>query len=102
MAWMGLSLLAANLAPLVKPGVPMEVCSATRSGVRSVDDAQGSARLNHGWQCAQCLPFIATASQAPHWSPAAFVTALPPAVGFQSWHAPVIWPYAARAPPVHA
>lgn len=101
MAWMGLSLLAANVAPLVKTGVPVEVCSATRGGARVADDSAGNGRLSHGWQCAQCLPFVATASQVPQWLPASFAAALPLAWRFQSWAEPADLPYGARAPPVH-
>ena len=102
MAWMAMSLLAANVAPLMNTGVPMEVCSVTPGGARVAADANsGNSRVGHNtWQCAQCLPFVATASAWPQWRPAAMPMAVPSVIIFQSWLALASLPYGARAPPL--
>lgn len=98
LAWMGLSLSAATLAPLMAQAGPMQVCSASRSA-QSGADASG-ARVAHGWQCAQCLPFMATAPSAAPWSSEAPKHAPLPTIRFVSWVQPLVLPYAARGPPL--
>lgn len=98
LAWMGLSLSAATLAPPMANAGPMQVCSASRGASSGVDGS--GTRASHGWQCAQCLPFIATATPEASWSPEAPGHAPPPPIRFVSWVQPLVLPYAARGPPL--
>lgn len=102
MAWLGLSLLVANAAPLMTDGGAL-VCSA--SGTKWVAAANTDApaahtgATSHTWHCSLCLPFVAVTPELPTWVAQSCAVSAPPDGVVSSWSPPTLSPYGARAPP---
>ena len=102
MAWLSLSLLVANAAPLMTEGGAL-VCSA--SGTKWVSASNTDAptanidATSHTWHCSLCLPFVAVTPDLPGWAAQPCAASIPPGVVVASWVPPTLSPYGARAPP---